>query len=463
VSLLDIENSMRFNNRLMVFDTTPAGLKAILEHGVAVLGGQGRFPQIGGISFAFDPALPAGSRVTTISLIGEEGQLQFALYDGEFSPWAPPVIRLVTLNFLANGGDSYPMKANGTNFRYLLDDGTLGPILDPALEFTAAPSLPGNALGEQQALADFLEVRHATPATAYNVADTTADLDLRIQNLSLRSDAVPFDIDLTIDGSGVGSIGNEAIASGERQGIRFSLTQARRVEITGTGSTALRAELLDESGNIVGTFAGPGSILLAGNFAQGDYLLRVSNEAAVDEALSLTVGTGAVAVPRPDVAVGTSLRSLIGVRAYGPAASQSLSLRSQNLRPVKAVFALSNHSKGDDILRARGGGGNRDFGVSYAFRGSNVTAQMLAGRFKTPTVSVNDAPIIIQSIIEPNRRRLTKPDRFQSNQSGSGVSRGAFRSGKEMILQRTFFTRVSASSTIDPTISDAAQIRTTVR
>jgi hypothetical protein len=49
VSTLDIENSLRFNNRLMVFDTTAAGLKAILEHGVASLGNQGRFPQIGGI------------------------------------------------------------------------------------------------------------------------------------------------------------------------------------------------------------------------------------------------------------------------------------------------------------------------------------------------------------------------------------------------------------------------------
>lgn len=473
ISQLDIENALRFNNRLISFDTTPQGLKNILEHGVAAGVLQGRFPQVGGVSFAWDPTRAAGDRITKISLIGEQGQLRDSLYDGTFSPWAPAVIRLVTLNFLAGnsaspdglgaGGDGYPMRANGSNFRFLLDDGTLGPILDPTLSFTAAPALPLNPLGEQRAFADFLIANYGSPATAYDVTDKAAALDLRIQNLSLRGDAVPFDLTLLLDGSGVGSVGNETIASGERQGIRFSLTQARRVEITGTGSTALRAELLDESGNIVGTFAGPGSILLAGNFAEGDYLLRVSNEAAVDETFSLTVGTGAVAVPRPDVAVGTSLRRLIGVRAYGPAASQLLSLRSQNLRPVKAVFALSNHSKVDDILRAQGRRGNRDFGVSYAFRGSNVTAQMLAGRFKTPTVSVNDAPIIIQSIIEPNRRRLTKPDRIGSNQSGSGVSRGAFRNSKEMILQRTFFTRVSASSTIDPTISDAAQIRTTTR
>ena len=50
ISLLDIENSMRFNNGLMLCDTTAAGLKAILEHGVANAGtGNGRFPQIGGV------------------------------------------------------------------------------------------------------------------------------------------------------------------------------------------------------------------------------------------------------------------------------------------------------------------------------------------------------------------------------------------------------------------------------
>ncbi len=43
VSQLDVENSLRFNNMLMSFDTTAAGLKAILEHGVAVTPNQGRF------------------------------------------------------------------------------------------------------------------------------------------------------------------------------------------------------------------------------------------------------------------------------------------------------------------------------------------------------------------------------------------------------------------------------------
>ena len=59
VSQLDVENALRFDNKLMVFDTTAAGLKAILEHGVAAGINQGRFGQVGGLRFSCDPG-PGG-------------------------------------------------------------------------------------------------------------------------------------------------------------------------------------------------------------------------------------------------------------------------------------------------------------------------------------------------------------------------------------------------------------------
>ena len=57
VSQLDVENALRFDNKLMVFDTTAAGLKAILEHGVAAGTNQGRFAQVGGLRFSWDPTM----------------------------------------------------------------------------------------------------------------------------------------------------------------------------------------------------------------------------------------------------------------------------------------------------------------------------------------------------------------------------------------------------------------------
>jgi 2',3'-cyclic-nucleotide 2'-phosphodiesterase (5'-nucleotidase family) len=200
ISLLDIENSMRFNNGLMLCDTTPAGLKAILEHGVASLGGQGRFPQIGGIRFSYVPTATAGSRIQSIVLTDENDNITARVVSGGVvRSDAPATITIVTLNFLAGnnagvntaGGDGYPFKVNADNFRFLLNDGTLSANIDEALNFTSSPAVvPANILGEQLALSNYLLARYATPATAYDIAETVPALDTRIQSTAVRTDTV---------------------------------------------------------------------------------------------------------------------------------------------------------------------------------------------------------------------------------------------------------------------------------
>ncbi|MDE1567388.1 DUF4214 domain-containing protein [Aquabacter sp. P-9] len=189
VSQLDVENSLRFNNKLMAFDTTAEGLMAIIEHGVGAYPNQGRFPQIGGVAFSFDPDLPTGSRVSSIALIDADDHTVVQLVEnGVVLTDVPDVIRVVTLNFMADGGDGYPMKANGSNFRYLLEDGTLGPVLDEASDLDANP--PANAMSEQKAFELYMRANHATPETAFDKADTEMSGDLRIQNLNARTDTV---------------------------------------------------------------------------------------------------------------------------------------------------------------------------------------------------------------------------------------------------------------------------------
>jgi 2',3'-cyclic-nucleotide 2'-phosphodiesterase (5'-nucleotidase family) len=197
ISQLDIENALRFDNKLMVFDTTAAGLKAILEHGVANLGNQGRFPQLGGVAFSYDPDFAAGARIQSIGLVDETGKVIARLVEnGAVSAEAPALVRLVTLSFLAQGGDGYPMKANGENFRFLLTDGTLSGVIAETQDFTTATAAASvgvtldQVLGEQRAFAEYLEANHATPAEAFDVAETPAAADARIQNLNVRADAV---------------------------------------------------------------------------------------------------------------------------------------------------------------------------------------------------------------------------------------------------------------------------------
>ena len=459
VSLLDIENSMRFNNRLLAFETTPAGLKAILEHGVAVLGSQGRFPQVGGVSFAYDPSRPAGDRITTMSLIGEDGQLHDALYDGTFSPWAPPVIRLVTINFLANGGDSYPMKANGTNFRYLLDNGTLGPVIDPTLDFTIAPSLPGNALGEQKALADYFAARYPSPTTAYAVADTPEAQDLRIQNLSVRSNAVPYDLTLSLGGNGTGGLGGLSIRSGEQQGIRFSVGARRVVAISTSGGAGLSAEVLDVNGTVVGTYAGSGEILITGEFAAGDYLIRVSNGGAATRVIGVAVDASVIPAPKPDLAVGRTFGTLVGVEAYGAPASQEYAERTLTLAPVRATVAAWNRGGGSEILVLRATKDTSSFRTTYMSGGRNITAKLLVGKYETEALSSGDAPVSIQATVVPSenlRQRREVMTRAVPGQS-------AIPRIVVTILDKTNLIEIRGHLKSDPTKLDAVRLRVSTR
>ncbi|WP_310475379.1 choice-of-anchor I family protein [Sandarakinorhabdus sp.] len=191
VSQLDVENALRFNNRLMVFDTTAQGLLNILNSPNALNPNNGGFVQIGGVRFSYDPTAAVGSRVRDIVLINEFDQITAVIAnDGVVVAGAPAIITAVALNFTANGGDGYLIKANAENFRFLLSDGTVSAPVSEALDFTAPANVPANAVGEQQAFAEYFQERYATPGTAFNVADTSQALDTRIQNQAARLDTV---------------------------------------------------------------------------------------------------------------------------------------------------------------------------------------------------------------------------------------------------------------------------------
>jgi len=189
VSQLDVENTLRFNNALIVFDTTPQGLLNILNNPAATTANNGGFFQLGGVQVSYDPDLPAGERIQDIALVDENGNKTAAIVnDGMVVPGAPETITMVTLNFTANGGDGYPIRENGSNFRFLLDDGTVSTPVDPEASFLDAA--PANALGEQQAFADYFAENFGTPESAFNIEDTDQLLDLRIQNQNEREDTV---------------------------------------------------------------------------------------------------------------------------------------------------------------------------------------------------------------------------------------------------------------------------------
>jgi 5'-nucleotidase len=103
VTMGEVLTVLPFQNTLSTFQVTGATLVAALENGVSqVEEGAGRFPQVAGLSFAFDLAKPAGSRVSEVMVGG--------------APVDPAkVYGVVSNNFVRNGGDGYNMFVDAMN------------------------------------------------------------------------------------------------------------------------------------------------------------------------------------------------------------------------------------------------------------------------------------------------------------------------------------------------------------
>ncbi|MGQ3299314.1 choice-of-anchor I family protein [Reyranella sp.] len=319
VSQLDVENALRFDNKTMVFDTDAAGLKTILEHSVAAGANQGRFAQIGGLRYSYDPDNAAGSKVMNIALVDQNGVvIRHVLENGVVSDDAPGVITVSTTSFTANGGDGYPIKANGSNFRFLLNNGVLGLPVDEALDFTLTANTPTDALGEQDAFEAYMQARHGTSDRAYDTADTPEALDIRIENLNSRADGVfaasgsggdgndhvtgTEAIDDLMAGAGhdtvSGGAGADLIDLGSGADVmRDSLSNLNGDRISGFGLS----DMLDIDGALVGRSnlivtktvdgvtlgAGGSTFHLVGDFAAGDFL-AVTRGVGVDAHTSIT-------------------------------------------------------------------------------------------------------------------------------------------------------------------------------
>ncbi|MBD1809143.1 5'-nucleotidase C-terminal domain-containing protein [Microcoleus sp. FACHB-SPT15] len=180
VSQLDIENSLRFNNALSLVTVTAEQLLEVLEHGVSATEPgttPGQFPQVGGLAFSFDAALPAGERVQTVAIKDAEGNLiETVVENGEIVGDPTRTFRMVTLSFLAQGGDGYPFPEFGDTLNQV-------DLVDPGVR-TGTATFADNGT-EQDAFAEYIN-----QLGTFESEDVDPSQDLRIQNLSAREDNV---------------------------------------------------------------------------------------------------------------------------------------------------------------------------------------------------------------------------------------------------------------------------------
>jgi 5'-nucleotidase / UDP-sugar diphosphatase len=202
ISQLDVENSLRFNNALSLVNVTAAQLKDLMEHGVSGVrpgATPGAFPQVGGFAFSFDAtrtarsATTAGDRIRSLAITDEAGNvLDVVVQDGAIVGDPNRSFRMVTLSFLADGGDSYPFQsfAASQNRIDLQPSSTTAPRTGLAT-FAADGT-------EQDAFAEYLK----TLTVGQIAADTGAAQDRRIQNLAARTDTVLSTLPVTASGLG---------------------------------------------------------------------------------------------------------------------------------------------------------------------------------------------------------------------------------------------------------------------
>lgn len=109
----DVLSELPFGNKTVVTELPGSQVLAALENGVSqVEKGSGRFPQVSGMTFVFDPSAEAGSRIAEVMVAGAPLDIN-------------KVYKLATNDFILGGGDGYGALGGGK----VLVDGNSGNLM----------------------------------------------------------------------------------------------------------------------------------------------------------------------------------------------------------------------------------------------------------------------------------------------------------------------------------------------
>ncbi|NCR59244.1 MAG: bifunctional metallophosphatase/5'-nucleotidase [Microcystis aeruginosa LL13-06] len=212
VSQLDISNSLRFDGDLVVGTVNATGFLQLAEHMISsVETGNGRFGQIGGFNFSYDPNAPTTQRIRSLALADATGNsIQTIVKNGELVVASDTVFSVVTQGFLANGGDSYPTVIQ--NIQRLTD-------FDQPDSLGNANLRPGRI---QDAFAEYLSAfyNNNNGQQPFNQADTPQSGDTRIQSLGFRQDTVLDGITPLLTNIN-GTTGDDTFDAAVRDGKQF--------------------------------------------------------------------------------------------------------------------------------------------------------------------------------------------------------------------------------------------------
>ena len=158
VTMGEVLTVLPFQNTVATFQITGADLTAALENGLSQLEeGAGRFPQVAGMKYAFDPKKPAGSRVISVEVM--DGGKMVALDPAK-------TYGVVTNNYVRGGGDGYAVFAKNAKNAY--DFG-------PSLEDTTAAYLTAHSPYKPFTDGRITVVESAVPAATETKTEPAAE------------------------------------------------------------------------------------------------------------------------------------------------------------------------------------------------------------------------------------------------------------------------------------------------
>ena len=188
ISQLDIENALRFNDGLTLLTLTAQQLRDCIEWGVSASGSSGRYPHVSAALFSYHPANKPmtyvtddngdpvridfpGERLQNLVVIDPDERQDLVVENGVLQGDPARPFRVVTIDYMANGGDGYLPLSQGTERVHL---------------FAANSSKEFNVVGRRQlAVAQYLKTIGVATQR-----ELPASEDVGNQNLSQRSDAV---------------------------------------------------------------------------------------------------------------------------------------------------------------------------------------------------------------------------------------------------------------------------------
>ncbi|GEM_PF-1384467 len=243
-----------------------------------------------------------------------------------------------------------------------------------------------------------------------------------------------------------------SILPGDNHIFHFTLSGPRQVSATTLGGASLRAAIYDSDGTLVASFDGDSDVVLEAILYPGDYSLHLSRlpePGGLAQTFDLALDATVVVQTRPDVAVGSSLAAVAGVGIYNTTAGQLVGYTSVKARAVSALATFRNAGTLPDEYLVSGTPGNALFGVVYTNASANITAQVITGTYRTPSLAAGSEVSWLRATVIPNKKKLTKKKKGKRT--------------KPKILRRSQFLQIRAGSVFDPALSDTGYINVQTR